>query len=884
MTTVQFLNHLQSLNVRVWLQDGNLRIRALPGVLTAGLKSELSERKPEIVKLLRLLPHGSPEKPAVIRAPREGRIPLTFAQQRLWFVDQLHPASPAYNICDINEIQREIDLIALQHTLNELVRRHEILRTSFPAVDGVPMQRIAPPSEVPLPVVDLTGLPERERALEARRMASEEVRRPFDLACGPLFRVCLARLEAARYLSLVSIHHIICDGWSMKLLDQELETLYAAYCAGRASPLPELPIQWADFAVWQHQWLRGPVLDSHVEYWSSRLEGELPTLNVPKDHARRDVLRGGHGRFSFTPSLSCALKKLSESERVTLFMALLAGYAALLARYTGQNDIIIGSPVSDRGCIEAESLIGFFLNTLPLRIRVDEKATFQELLQHVKEACLGGYTYQAVPYEELMQRRDVERDSSGTPVFQTLLVLLNTPEIQSSAKLLARKIPVWMIPEIEIVEGDVGAWCSDEGNGATRFDLSITLFENESGIRGSTEYNRDIFDEETIVKLVERFQRLLRSAAANPRQRICELELMPQQEREELLVSSRGMRTSCEVSCLHQFVESQARRQPLAVAVEGSEESLSYAELNARANRLACWLRARGASQEASVGVFFERTPQLLIAVLGVLKAGAAYVPLDPAHPISRLESIIEDAGIDVVVTTQAMAANLRSDSLRTVCLDRDAAEIGAHDPRDPSCAVSSENLACVLYTSGSTGRPKGVLLTHGAVVNFIAGATLDCAIGPTDRVLQFASIAFDSSLEEFFLAFSTGAALVLRPVRMLDSTAGFARYCEQLRLTVLVLPTAYWHEVVATLAEHNLPPCVRCVVIGGERALSEKLARWQECIGGRVALFNAYGPTEGTIAVTRYKAPEAAGESSADREVSIGRPVDGARALGRAG
>ena len=875
MTTLQFLNRLQSLNIRVALEGDNLRLRAVPGALTSALKAELSQRKPEIVKLLRQLPGGSLEKPPMRPAPRTGHIPLTFAQQRLWFLDQFHPGLPAYNICDINQIRHEIDVPALQRTFTELVRRHEILRTSFPAVEGVPLQHIAPPAEFPLSVVDLSALTEQERMLEVRRLATAEVRKPFDLARGPLFRAGLLRLGPGRYMSLVSIHHIICDDWSMKLLDQELETLYDSYRAGHESPLAQLPIQWADFACWQHQWLCGPVLDAHVSYWSTQLAGELPALNLVKDHPREEVASGGHGRFSFPPSLSSALRKLSESERVTLFMTLLAGYAALLARYTGQDDFIIGSPVSDRGCVEAESLIGFFLNTLPLRVKVDQNASFQHLLRHVKEVCLGAYSYQAVPYEALMQHLEVERDGSGTPVFQTMLALLNTPEIQSSSKPLRRLPPDWL-PEVEIIEGEVGAYRSEEGNGATKFDLSLTVVESEVGmIRGRVEYNCDVFEEPTIATLIERLQRLLRSAAADPSRKIRDLELLTQRERADLLGSAgRGPQSSWDLPCLQGFLERQARLQPCAVAVEGQDECVTYGELNGQANRLARYLRAYGLAPEARIGVLFERSRQMVVAVLGVLKAGGAYVPLDPAHPTKRLESIIEDAGLDCLLTTETTAANLAPSSLRRVCLDRDAAAIAAHAADDLPDFASPENLACVLYTSGSTGRPKGVLLTHRAVANFIQGAIRDCAIASTDRVLQFASLAFDASLEEMLLAFSTGATLVLRPDRMLDTTAGFTRYCEQLRLTVLVLPTAYWHEVVATLHEHRLPSCVRCVVIGGERALPEKLACWQERVGRRILLINAYGPTEGTIAVTRYKVPGESAETAAGTEVAIGRPV----------
>jgi amino acid adenylation domain-containing protein len=870
MTIIQFLDHLRNLNIRVGLNGDDLHIRAASAALTADIRAELAARKPEIMRFLRQLPAGRANN-AVPRAARIGRIPLTFAQQRLWFLDRLNPGDVAYNICDVNDIPRAINLQALRLAFNEVVRRHEILRTSFPAVEGVPMQSIAPPSEMPLPIVDLSGLPEDARWPEVCRMAFEERRAPFDLVRGPLFRASLVKLSAQKYVAFVSLHHIICDDWSKKLLGDELETLYAAYSAGRSSPLAELPIQWADFAVWQHEWLSGMVLDSHVRYWTQQLSGELPTLELPQDHPRRNPPAGAHGSFCFAHSLTSALAKLCESERVTLFMSMLAGYAALLACYTGQEDVIVGSPVSDRSSVETESLIGFFLNTLPLRIRVDGAKTFQELLQQVKDVCLGAYAYQTVPYGALLQRLDIERDGSGTPIFRTMLVLLNTPPIGSSARHLGSETQ----EQFPGCDEDAGVLRSDDGNGATKFDLSLTFVGNEKEIRGRVEYNCDIFEASTVAKLIERLQRLLRSAAGDPRQKICEIQLMAQHEREQLLLNwCPGSELSSNVSCLHEFVERRARLAPLAIALEADTKSLSYAEVNERANRLARWLLAHGVAPEGKVGVFFERSWQQMVAVLGVLKAGAGYVPLDPAHPIKRLESVIEDAGLNVVVTMHAMEATFNSLSLRMVCLDRDAADIAALDSGDLPQVTSSENLACVLYTSGSTGRPKGVLLTHGAVINFLSGATRDYGVDTTDRVLQFASIGFDLSLAEMFLPFSTGATLVLRPKRMLDSNARFMAQCEELRLTVLVLPTAYWHELVATLHELTFPSCVRCVIIAGERALPQRWARWQELIGERTALFNAYGPTEGTIAVTRYKCPGQVIEHIAGMEVPIGRPV----------
>jgi len=873
MTTIQFLNHLRALNIRIWLEGEKIRFRAPADNFTDKIKSELTARKAELMKLLRQ--KQSVEDPILARADREAPIPLTFAQQRLWFLDQLHPGVPAYNVYDAIEITRELDIGALRRAVNELFRRHELLRTSFPAVDGVPIQRIAPPTEVPLRFVDLSGLTEDKRQAEAEKMTLEEAKAPFDLANGPLLRISLIKLETARYLWLLSIHHIISDDWSKKLLNQELEVLYEAYSTDRPSPLPELPIQWADFAVWQHRWLSGEVLDSHVEYWARQLEGELPTLNLAIDHPRRDPAHGEKGKFFFPPSLASALRNLCESESVTLFMVVLAGYGALLSRYTGQDDIIIGSPISDRHRVETETMIGFLLNTLPLRVRVNQQASFRDLLQQVKETCLNAYEFQAVPYETLMKQLIVERDSSGNPLFQTMLTLLNTPPAQPGSNALWDSGPDPIGDNIAGAEGEVGVYASDRGNGTTMFDLSITLIEHPKGMWGKTEYNSDIFDQETITRLIERLQILLRAAAADPGRMIFELPMMTEpQVREMLGCWSKGLVLSNSVPYLHQFVERQAELCPSAIAIEDNDRCFSYAELNEQANQLSHLLRGRGVLPEMVVGVFFERSMQMFVAVIAVLKAGAAYVPLDASYPPERLAFIVDDAGVELLLTTEPMAELLPAHSSNILCVDRDAHEIAQESTQNPACVLHPENAACVLYTSGSTGRPKGVVLTHHALSSYIEDTVQSYGVNSSDRVLQFASIAFDASLEDSFLAFASGAALVLRPERMIDSIASFVEYCRQMRLTTLVLPTVYWHELVASLDGLELPPSLRHVNIGGERALPEKLASWQGHVEGYINFFNTYGPTEGSISVTRCLLPARASAKSVGSEVPIGKPV----------
>jgi amino acid adenylation domain-containing protein len=871
MNTVQFLNQLQELGIQLWLDGDKLRFRAPNEGFTDQIKAELTQRKPEIVALLRQ--RQAVGEPRIERAARDAPIPLTFAQQRLWFLDQFQPGVPAYNVCDADILLREIDVPALRRAATELVRRHELLRTSFPSVEGVPVQHIAAPYEFPLTFTDLSDLPASQRDDEARRLAKEEGRRPFDLAHGPLLRLGVIKLEQKRYMWLLSIHHIVSDDWSKKLLGKELEVLYDAFANGRPSPLPELTIQWADFAVWQQKWLSGENLKAHVDYWKQVLGGELPALNLPVDRPRRQLVRGEKGKFFFPPALTRALHDLCETEGVTLFMAVLAGYASLLAHYTRQDDIIIGSPISDRSKVETESLIGFMLNTLPLRVHVDRQATFHELLRQVKEICLGAYNFQAVPYESLMQQLSVERDSTGNPLFRSVLTLLNTPRVERADEGLwgRDEVPI----DISGFQGEFGPYESDNGNDTAMFDFSITLTEKHGGIWGRTEHNADIFNRASAAALVERFQLLLHSAAQDPTRKIGDLPLQTPAQRTELLRDwSRGPELPWDVQCLHQYIERQARLRPDAIAIEHDGNVISYGQLNAQANRLARHLRARGVMPEARVGVYFDRSIDMFVSIMAVLKTGAGYVPLDVAYPLERLAFILEDAKVEVLVTTSALASNLSAPGYAQVLIDREAEDIAAHAQVDLPPLGSPDGLACILYTSGSTGRPKGVALTHYAQINYAEDSANAYDVDASERVLQFASIAFDASLEESYLAFARGGTLVLRGERMLDSIDGFVAHCRSMRLSTLVLPTVYWHELVASLDTLALPPDLRCVVIGGERALPEKVVHWQEKVAGRIALFNTYGPTEGTIAVTRYKAPPSPLPELAGAEVLIGKPI----------
>jgi amino acid adenylation domain-containing protein len=566
-------------------------------------------------------------------------------------------------------------------------------------------------------------------------------------------------------------------------------------------------------------------------------------------------------------------------------MTFIAGYAALLFRYTGQDDIIIGSPIADRNHPETKNLIGFLLNTLPLRIRPSDEMSFRELLQHTREVCLGAHSHQEVPYETLLQRLHLSRDLSATPLFQTMLVLLNTPaQSMDPNGLWGKKVSRNnAYPDQDFSVSEAKVFKEDCHNGTTKFDLSFVMEEGQV-FCGTVEYNTDLFDHETIASLVERLQILMQAAAADPTRPITELPLMTEAQQERLLAEWSGRPgPRAHIQGIHQLIEAQAERTPQAIAVEIDGKQLTYGELNARANQLARWIQRLGARPERLVGIFLERSQEMLVAMLAALKAGAGYLPLDPSYPRQRLAFMQEDCNVEIILTSQALAAELPQDAGHIVRLDSESAPIANESPENLPCNTWPENQVCAFYTSGSTGRPKGVAITHGALINYTLSAVKAYALKADDRVLQFASMSFDASLEEIYPCLAVGGTLVLRTDEMMDSIAKFASRCGEAGITLLPLPTAYWHEIVAWQESKNLKveemlPTVRLVIIGGERALPDRVAAWRQSSNGQMVLVNTYGPTEGTIVVTRYKITGAAPTEADGKEVPIGWPIENAK------
>ncbi|HZF12136.1 MAG TPA: amino acid adenylation domain-containing protein [Thermoanaerobaculia bacterium] len=783
--------------------------------------------------------------PPLVPVPRNAPLPLSFAQQRLWFVDQLTPGNPLYNIVAPLRVEGPLDSRVLALCLGEIVRRHEALRTVFAMQEGSPVQVIRPAASFALSAVDLSGLPASARESLAITLVGKEAGRPFDLARGPLLRGLLLPLAEGDQVVSLTLHHIVSDGWSMSILVRELMALYAEYAQGRPSALPELPVQYADFAVWQRSWLQGEVLEGEISFWRRQLADLPPRLELPTDRPRPAALsfRGATRPVRVPVALTRQAQALSRHEGATLFMVLLAAFQALLARYSGQEDLVVGSPVAGRTHREIEGLIGFFVNTLVLRGDLSGEPTFRQLLGRVRETALAALAHQDLPFERLVEELAPERSLAHSPLFQVMLILQNAPfENLEIENLRLRPI-------------------SGAGTLA-RFDLTLNLAEQDGGLAGMVEHATELFDPTTIRRLLDGFERLLAGATAAPDRPLVDLPLLSAAERHQLRIEWSSTGAAPGVSVVEMF-ESWVDRTPHTFALLAPEGALTYVELDRRANRLAHRLRALGVAADSRVGLCAERSTAMIVAVLGILKAGAAYVPLDPAYPRERLAFMVEDARIPVLLTEERLRGSLPEAAAVTVLLDAGDPPDG-HDGgragRLPGVA-SPESLAYVIYTSGSTGRPKGVMIHHRGWGNLADAQRRLFGVGPGDRVLQFASLSFDASASEIAMTFSAGATLVLGPrERQLSREELTALLRES---TIATLPPT----VLATLLPADLPG-LKTLIVAGEACPLELARAW--ALGRR--LFNAYGPTEASVCAT-------AKLYGGEERLPIGRPIESVQA-----
>ncbi|HEX7771265.1 MAG TPA: amino acid adenylation domain-containing protein, partial [Pyrinomonadaceae bacterium] len=771
------------------------------------------------------------------RKERSATAPLSFAQARLWVIDQLEPNRPIYNVPDTQYITGPFDLDALQRSLSELVRRHEILRTTFQMIDGQPVQVIAPPEPVTLDMIDLSHLPDGERAAEAQRLADEEAQKPFDLSRGPLFRMQLVRLEEEEHLLFSTTHHIISDGWSMGVMERELSALYEAYKLGQPSPLPELPIQYADFAVWQREWLQGDVLKKQLDYWREQLGGDLPELELPFDRARpaRQSYRGAAELFVLSKETARRLKELGKERGATLFMTLAAAFNVLLWRYSRQEDLLVGTPIANRNRAETESLIGFFVNTLVLRTKVNGASRFSDLLEQVRETTLRAYDHQDMPFEKLVEELQPDRNLSRQPLFQVMFALNDLKDLHTTGVEFR-----WVHTEIRTV----------------KFDMTLTMgMGDDDYLSGGLIYSTDLFDAATIKRMVKHFQMLLESIAVDPDQRISELPLAADEQ--EMLAEWNDTKREYPRGCLHELFEKQVASTPDAEALVFNEERLTYAELNHRANQLAHHLRGLGVGPEVLVGILLERSVEMIVGILGVLKAGGAFVPIDPSYPQERIDFMLADAGLSILLTQQSLLKNLPKQS---ISLDTDWPSIAKLSGENLPLTTTPDNLAYAIYTSGSTGQPKGVLIQHRGVSNLAFAQREAFEISVESRVLQFASISFDAAVSEIFKTFLTGATLVIAAPESLMPIDPLVQLLRAQQITAVTLPPSVW----AVLPSDKVPN-LRTAISAGEACPPQIVASWGR--DGR-RFVNAYGPTEVTVCAT------ISGALDGDGRPPIGRAI----------
>jgi len=787
------------------------------------------------------------------RAERDA-MPLSFAQRRLWFLDQLVPGNAFYNVHGALRLQWPLSVAVLERSLSEIVRRHEVLRTTFVLVDGQPMQRVAARLLIEVPVVDLRSLGASEREAEVLRLATVEAQRPFDLERGPLLRTRLLRVGEHEHVFLLTLHHIVTDGWSIAILFRELEAIYAAYAVGRESPLAELPIQYADYALWQRGWLQGEVLEAQLKYWREQL-AQVSVLQLPTDRPRpaRPSFRGAYQALELTGPLVARLRVLGQEEGATLFMTLLAVFKVLLHRYSGQDDVVVGTPIAGRNRTEVEGLIGFFVNSLILRTQLDGELSFREVLGRVRRTALEAYTHQDIPFEMLVEKLQPQRDLSRNPFFQVTFQLLNLPGVGTTSAAAALNVD----------------------KGTAIFDLGITLWDTGGELRGGIEYNTDLFDAATIVRLAGHYRRLLEGiVSGDGREAVGRLPLLTVAEWRQLVEEWNATAVSYPGGCLHEWFEAQVERTPQALACEGVGERLSYAQLNARANQLARHLRTLGVGAEERVGVALERTPALLVALLGVLKAGGAYVPLDPAYPSERLGYMLADAQARVLLTQASLVERVPAGAAQVVCMDGQWSLIAQQEAGNLGVSPGEAALAYVIYTSGSTGVPKGVCGEHRATLNRLQWMWRRYPFMPGERCCHKTVLGFVDSVWEIFGPLLQGVATVLMAESVAKDARRLVAALAEAEVTRIVLVPSLLRVLLDEHADLDTQlPRLRYWISSGEVLPVELAQRFLERLPGRV-LLNLYGSSEVAADATWHEVTP----PLRDGRVSIGRPIDNLR------
>jgi amino acid adenylation domain-containing protein len=764
--------------------------------------------------------------------------PASFAQRRLWFLNQIDPNSSVYNITAPMRITAPIDVEALRRSFREIVKRHETLRTTFRAVDGEPVQVVSLSSNFDLNVIDLQLLPPSTQHRETIRLALGEASFPFSLSRGPLLRASLLRLNPDLHVLLLTMHHIISDGWSLGVLMREASALYDALSTGKPPALPPLPIQYADFAHWQREWLGGDLLKSQLDYWSNQLDSAPPALEIPTDFPR-PVSRSYKGSLiplSIHADLADRLRAFNKKHQATLYMTLLAAFQTLLYRYSRQHDISVGSPIAGRTRTETEPLIGFFVNTLVMRTDLSASPTFAGLLARVKEVTLGAYANQDVPFEKLVEVLSPQRDLNRTPLFQVMFILQNTP------------LPQMQLGEARLEPINVSSQMS-------KFDLTMSLEEKGGGIQGYLEYSTELFEEQTIHRMIGHFEVLLEAIVDNEQASIDDLPLLTDVERKQLIEQWSGVsRPLQSTKCLHELFEEYAERMPDAIAVASSEGRLKYSELNSEANRLAAHLRRLGIGPEVAVGILLEPSIEMVVGVLGILKAGGGYVPIDPSFPKDRIEFILEDSGVSVLLTRNSIKERLTASGINVFCMDEDAKSLAAYDDANIRSSVTPENQVYTIYTSGSTGRPKGVVVEQRQILNYLYAILNRFELKPGAQYAMLQPLAVDSCNTVFIPSLFAGGTLHVMPHDQAADPYAVLEYFRSNRMEVLKIAPSHLSALVDACPTGDLLPH-DVLALGGEASHWDWVRGTLQPLAPPASkMFIHYGPTETTVGMLTYR------------------------------
>ncbi|PZU94482.1 MAG: non-ribosomal peptide synthetase [Pseudanabaena sp.] len=832
-----FLADLRRQNIELWLEGTDLRYKAAKNAFTPALMSQLKERKAEVVQFFQQIQQSKNSNLTPIQVvPREQHLPLSFAQQRLWLIDQITASNSVYNVPLAYRITGDLDIEIFSQSLQAIAQRHESIRTAFTVIDQQPVQSFVPNLEIDLPIIDLRSLIGNEQKQELSRLAEIETKTPFNLSQSPLLRTKLVRLAPDEHVFFLTMHHIICDGWSLDILFRELGIIYEALVQGRPSPLAPLLIQYADFAVWQREWLQGEVLDTQLSYWQQQLRDINPLLQLTTDRPRPTVQSNTGDRqiFYLSKSLSDALKVLSNGEGVTLFMTLLAAFQTLLYRYTGQPDILVGCPIANRNRTEIENLIGFFVNTLALRANFTDYLTFRELLHQTKKVTLEAYAHQDLPFEKLVEELQLERDLSFNPIVQVTFAL-------QSAPLLAIELSNLKLSPLKDIK-----------NSIIKFDLEVNAWETSEGLVLDWGYNSDLFDAATMVRMTQHYQNLLEQIVSDRELPIHKIPILTVTEQKQILETWNNTATTYpQVQSIAAIFEEQVNLRGNAIAARFEQTEISYAELNTRANHLAHYLQNKGIGAQELVGICIDQSIEMLVGLLGILKAGAAYVPLDKDYPDDRLELMLTDAGVRVVITQQQQAARFAKNEHEIICLDREWEQV-AQTPNslnNPNNQATGDSLAYVIYTSGSTGKPKGVEVEQKAISRLVIHTNY-INIGIEDRIAQASNASFDAATFEIWGALLNGAMVVgISKETVLTPESLAATILEQ-QITTLFLTTALFNQIARQKPEAFAP--LKHLLFGGEavdvESVSTVIAK-----GKPARLLHVYGPTENTTFSTWY-------------------------------